>query len=134
MATGTAGGTGRQYHTQQVHYCRKTVTFADAGTSVLVGTLPAGALLLRAYPWVTVAFTGTGTDLLDIGVTGELDKFATDLDVSSVGQKTDTDLAGEAGALMAADTPVYATYADANSDADAGSAIVVLEFLADNDG
>ena len=134
MATGTAGDTARQYSTQQVHYLRKTLTYSDRGTTVTVGKVPAGAVILygSSGAYVSTAFTGTGTDLLDIGISGNNDLFATDLDVSSVGWKAlDENVAGY---LVSSTTTVTAEYADQNSDAGAGSAEIVIAYIPDNDG
>lgn len=69
----------RQFHSQQTHYLRKKITFADTGLAagVRVGRLPAGAAidkttLLTTTTWngsvsvaVSVGFTATGTDLIN---------------------------------------------------------------------
>lgn len=126
--------TAREFHTQQVHYLRKTVTFEDAGVAVKVGTIPAGSLIsyTASGAHVSTAFSGTGTDLLDIGTSGTADLFASDLDVSAAGFKQlDNNVAG---LLVTADTDIYATYTDTNADAGAGSAVVVIAYVPDNDG
>lgn len=124
----------RQYHTQQVHYLRKSIFHTDAGKAVAVGTVPAGALVL--YPlsgaYVATGFNGSGTDLLDIGTTSNDDLFATDLDVSSAGWKACDE--NVAGYLVSAATTITATYADANSNSSAGEAVVVIAYIPDNDG
>jgi hypothetical protein len=69
MATGTAGTTARQFTTQQVHYLRKSITYSDNGTTVTIGTIPAGSLILKPISGVAVnvAFNGGTTNTLDIG-------------------------------------------------------------------
>lgn len=69
MATGTAGTTARIYPTQQIHYLRKDITFSDAGKTVTVGVLPAGAVILKAISGVHVstAFAGGSAYTLDVG-------------------------------------------------------------------
>src|SRR6185312_3485089 len=59
----------RVYSSQQVHYLRKAISFADNGKTVDVGTIPAGALLLKPIcgVHVSVAFNGDTTNTLDIG-------------------------------------------------------------------
>lgn len=126
--------TAREFHTQQVHYLRKTISYTDNGIAVKVGTIPAGSLIsyTASGAHVSTAFTDTGTDLVDIGTLGTADLFAGDLDVSTAGFKQlDNNVAG---LLVTADTDIYATYAGANSDAGAGSAVVVIAYVPDNDG
>ena len=47
MATGTAGSTARRNTLQTVNYLRKRITFADYGTTVTVGKIPAKAKVMR---------------------------------------------------------------------------------------
>ena len=132
MATGTAGGVGRQFHTQQIHYLRATVSYTQAGTAVTVGVLPAGAVIIPAISGalVTTAFTGSGTDLIDIGTTANDDLYATDLDVSSLGLKV---LDEAVTMAVSSDTTITATYADQNSNAGAGVAEIIIAYIPDND-
>ena len=69
MTTGTAATTARQYSQQMIHYLRKSITYADDGKTVDVGTIPAGALVLKPLSGVAVnvAFNGGTTNTLDIG-------------------------------------------------------------------
>ena len=69
MTTGTAGTTARQYSQQMIHYLRKGITYADDGTTVDVGTIPAGSLILKPLSgvYVNTAFNGATTNTLDIG-------------------------------------------------------------------
>ena len=46
MPTNTAATDARQFHTQQVHYLRKSIAYTDDGTEVTVGKIPSGALIL----------------------------------------------------------------------------------------
>ena len=88
MATNTAATTARQVHTQQIHFLRKRITFADFGTTVNVGTIPAGASVVGGGVHVVTAFNSSGTDLLDVGFIGsttDADGYATDLTLAAVG-------------------------------------------------
>lgn len=69
MPTNTAGSVARNYYKQVVHYLRRDITFADAGTTVDVGVLPAGAVMIKPMSgvMVNVAFNGNATNTLDIG-------------------------------------------------------------------
>jgi len=141
MTTGTPGTTARQYSMQMAHYCRKTLTFSDVGTAVVVGVIPAGSILLQPVSGaaVTTVFNSDGTDFIDIGVsaaTGGVsandDLFATDLDVSALGFKPLDEAV--AGLLLTADTTITATYAAGGSAATTGSAEIVIVYVPDNDG
>lgn len=48
MATGSTGSLGQMYHTNQVHYISRAITYADNGAGALtVGVIPPGALVIR---------------------------------------------------------------------------------------
>jgi hypothetical protein len=123
----------RKFHTQQIHYLRKTVLFSNTATQLTVGTVPAGAVLLTPLSGavVTTAFNDSGTDFLDIGTSTTGDLFATDLDVSSLGFKACDE--SVAGALFSVDTVITATYTGQNGNATTGAAEVVIAFIPDND-
>lgn len=52
-----------------VQFLRKTITYLDDGSTVDIGTLPDGAVILKALSGVqvNVAFNGATTNTLDIG-------------------------------------------------------------------
>src|SRR5687768_7986028 len=71
---------------QQIAYLRKKVSYLDGASGVVeIGTLPAGAIALRAGVVVTTAFNAATTNVLDIGTTADPDGFATDLAMGTVG-------------------------------------------------
>jgi hypothetical protein len=74
---------------ETVKFIRRDVTYADDGTTVNVGTLPANALILRELSGVEVheVFNAGTNNFLDIGTTADADYFATDLALGSVGLK-----------------------------------------------
>ena len=76
---------GQQYHQNMVHFLKKEITFADAGTTVTVGTLPANSVVLRGGVAVTVAFDGDTTNTLDIGTVADPNGFATVLALGTIG-------------------------------------------------
>jgi len=69
MATGTAGTTARVLPYQVVHYLRKDITYANDGQTLVIGTIPGGACIIKAASGVNVstAFNGGSTNTLDIG-------------------------------------------------------------------
>ena len=122
------GSTARQFHTQQVHYLRKDITFASRGVSQTVGVIPAGSVIIKPMSGVNVStiFNGSGTDLLDIGTSGTADLYATDLSLAAVGFQA---LDEAVSVYVEAETTITAIYADANSDALAGVAQVVICYI-----
>lgn len=137
MATNTAGDAGREHHLQMVHYLRKTITKDDAGTTVTVGVLPAGALVLPAISgvYVTTAFTGDTTNTVDIGITGSLEKYASDLALGTLGHielDVITDASANSSLTTAAETILAGVVSTANPGA--GSAEIIIAYIPDNDG
>lgn len=131
MATGTAGTNARQFHTQQVHYLRRTITFANNGQTVNVGTIPAGSVILSPVTGavVTTAFSGGSAYTLDMGYSTDsgIDNLMTAVSLATAGFKG----IDETGALLtSADTIISA---ELTSDATAGSAEVVVAYIPDND-
>lgn len=124
----------RLIQTQQIHFLRKTIGFADRGLSLTVGCIPAGSVIV--YPasgaLVSTLFNGSGTDLLTIGIVGSTSLYASAVDVSSVGNKPLNQ--NIAALLVSVDTVIVASYADANSDAATGSMEVYIAYIPDTDG
>ena len=137
MATGTAGSTARAYHTQQVHYLRKRITYADFGTTVTVGTIPAGASVIGGGVHIVTAFNSSGTDLLDVGFIGsttDADAYATDLTLAAVGYLAFDELGATTNIQQTVDTTVTCAPAQSVADATAGVADVIVMYVVDNDG
>lgn len=124
----------RQYHTQQTHYLRKTITFADDDVEVTVGFIPSGSLILKPSSGihVTTAFNAGTANVLDIGTSADPDAFATDL---ALGTADFVALDVASGSfLVTSDTTITATPALTGTAATAGSGEVVIEYIPDNDG
>lgn len=137
MATNTAATNARQTHLQVVHTLRKRITYADYGTTVTIGKIPAGASVIGGGVHVITAFDSSGTDLLDVGFIGsttDADGYATDLDLSSVGYKTLDELGATTNIQQTVDTTVTCAPAQSAADATAGVADVIIQFVVDNDG
>lgn len=136
MATGTAGTTARQYATMQTHYLRKRITFANAGTTVTVGKIPAGASVVGGGVHVITAFNDSGTDLLDVGFIGsttDADGYATALVISAVGYIVLDELAATTNIQQTVDTTVTCLYTGQNANSSAGVADVIVFFVVPND-
>lgn len=114
---------------QVVGYLRKNVTFADNGSAVVVGTLPAGAQIHKAASgvFVNTAFNAGTTNVLDIGTTANDDLYGTDLALGSIAF---VPLDEAVSMKVAADTTITATVALSGTAATAGDAEVVICFIA----
>jgi hypothetical protein len=99
------------------------VTFADT-TAKNLFKLPKGAVIVAWIVNVVTAFNSSGTDLLDIGVSGTAARFANDIDVSSAGQKLTGFVAAELFTPLTEDTQVTAIFVQSVADAAAGDADV----------
>lgn len=123
----------RQYHSQQIHYLRKSITFADNGTTVDVGTIPAGSLVLKPISGVAVnvAFNGGTTNTLDIGPSTDsgTNLWAT---VLALGSIAFVPLDEAVTLLVSSDTLVQA-YVVSTASASAGSAEIIIAYIPDND-
>lgn len=111
---------------QAIHYIENTLTF-DSGV-VTIGTLPAGAVILRAISGaqVNVAFNAASTNVIDIGTTANDDLFATDLAGGTIAFVPFDEAVTQ---LLAADTTFTATYAQTGTAATAGSARIVIAYI-----
>ena len=128
---------GRHYRTQQTHYLRRKVAFnsAPSGATVLVGTLQAGALVLRTSVAITEAFNaGTSNDLI-VGTAADDDALVATAGVSEAAVGLARVAPATLGGFVAAgaDTDVYAKYTQTGAAATTGRAVIVVEYAADND-
>lgn len=139
MATDTADPIGRQFHTQQVHYLRKRITYADDGVEVPVGYLPPRASVVGGGVHVVTGFDDTGNDYLQVGFkdgssTDDADAYATNLDLSGVGFIALDELAATSNVQQTKGCLVTCQYDGANGNSAAGVADVIIMFVVDNDG
>jgi len=138
MTTNTAGSVARQYHTQQIHYLRKTVGFADDGSEVTVGWIPEGALIMQPISGahVVTAFDAGSTNTLNIGAddgNDDPDEFMTLGALGTVGFVAADE--GATGLFRAtADTEITATVVLTGTAATVGEAEIVIAYIPDNDG
>lgn len=127
MATNTAGDAAQEYHTNQVHYLAKTITHADDATTVTLGVIPAGAVVIEAGCVITTAFNGT-TPVLDIGTSDDGDAFSTDIDLSTAGRIIDSAINANNDFSSSAAVTITASLASAAAP-DAGSGVAYVLYL-----
>lgn len=135
MATNTAGSVARRLETQQVHYLHKRITYADYGTTVTVGVIPANASVIGGGVHITTAFNSSGTDLLDVGFIGgttDADAYATQLTLAAVGFIALDELAATTNIKQSVDTTVTCAPAQSVADATAGVAEVYVTYVLAN--
>lgn len=124
----------RLYHTQQVHYLRKGITFADDGTTVDVGTIPAGSMVLKPLSGVlvTTVFNAGSTNVLDVGPSTDsgTDLWATDL---ALGALAFVPLDEAVTFLVSVDTYVQAAVDLTGTAATTGAAEIIICYIPDND-
>lgn len=133
MTTGVAGTSARQFHSQQIHYLRRTVTFSDNGSARVIGVIPAGALILKPASGVhvTTVFNAGTTNVIDIGTSADDDLYGTDLSLTTANFVPLDENVGTY--LVSADTTITATVGLAGTAATAGSAEVIIAYIPDND-
>lgn len=132
MTTGTAGTTARQYHQQMLHYLRKGLDEVS-GTSITVGTIPSGALIIAPISGIQIGVVFSGTNpVADIGITGTLEKYASDLDLDAAVAFLPLDVT-TAIQTVAADTPIIVTLDLSTPVAADGTAECVIFYCPDND-
>jgi hypothetical protein len=106
-----------------------TVAHTDTTAKDLF-TLPEGAVVVGITVNVSTAFTDTGTNLLDIGISGTGNYYANDLNVATVGQiVTGMQVARLFEAPLEAPSTVTATFIGQNADAGAGLATVCFFYI-----
>lgn len=128
MATGTAGDVGQEYHTDQVHYLCKQITYADAGTTVTIGTLPPKAAVIGVEAVVSTAFNGDTTNTVDIGTLDDGEDFASNLALGTRGVIRDDEMATALYAYSASSRNILAAVVSTAS-ASAGVAFLVVRYV-----
>lgn len=127
--------TARSYNQQMIHYLRKSIDYSmDGLTYVKVGTLPAGALILKPLSGVSVnvPFDAAGSNTLNIGTPGNVDLYMT---LGALGSIAFVPLDEAVSMLIgAADMDIVAEVVLTGTAAAAGTAEVVIAYIPDNDG
>jgi hypothetical protein len=136
MPTGTQSTTARRLHYQQVSYLRMALNYNDA--NIANGSpkqwLPAGALIVGTDTYVGTAFNAGSTNVVSIGTNGPstYNNIAAPT-VTATGLTQNTPPTGTALGPLAADAQVFAKYAQTGGAATAGSCIIVVKYIVNND-
>lgn len=137
MATNTAGDNARTVYRNNAGMLRKRITFADYGTTVTVGKIPAGASVTGGGVHVVTAFNSSGTDLIDVGYIGAttvVAAYASALSLAAVGFIAFDDLATTTNIQGTVTHTITVTPTQSVADATAGVADLILFFAPRNDG
>lgn len=128
-----AGSDARQFHTQQIHFLRKSIAFGDNGTELTVGKIPAGATILKPLSGVNVdvAFNAGTTNTLNIGTDADDNLYGTLLALGSIAF---VPLDEAVAMTVAAETTITATVVLTGTAATAGNGEVVIAYVPDTDG
>ena len=119
----------REYREQELHYVRRTVTFADGAAFTFPASLPAGALITRTLVLIETAFSA-GASLIVGTTAGGNDLIASGDSAATAAGAKRPDTATTKGRL-AADTTLYGSIGGAPA---AGVATIVFEYVPNNDG
>lgn len=105
----------------------KNLTYAST-SNTFVGNIPANSILTQIRVLVGTAFNSGGADIIEVGISTDIDKYADNVDVSATGSASVTLL--NVGAVISTTSPtaIYAKYTPANTSPTAGSAYVVVEY------
>lgn len=128
---------GRISEHQLITYLRKQVNWNDVGiaSGILMGYLPKTAMLDRISIRVDTAFTAGTTNNLLVGTTAGGNDIASTSEsaAGTAGFKTPTSgLTATALKNPTTDVPVYVTYTQTGTAADAGQAWIVLSYSVDH--
>ena len=116
---------------QTINYLRAPITFTSLGTVsiVQVGTLPAGAVVLRAYVVINQVFNWGTNNLLKVGIVGS------DASIISSASLVATGIISATAVLTAAatitptvDTQIIATSLATGTQATTGSGFIIIEY------
>lgn len=104
------------------------LTFESTST-VTLGYLPANAFVTSVKVLVPTAGNAGGTDVIDVGLGGDADALANDVDVASTGAPSVTATANWGAVQSDSDvTPITAIYIPAATAPTAGVFKVVVEY------
>ena len=127
-------GTARQFHSQQVHFLRKGFTYSDNGTTLTVGTIPAGSVIIKPMSGVHVAtvFNAGTNNFMDVGTTATADLFGTDLSLLTATFVPLDEAIG--GYVVASDTTVTMLLQLSGTAATTGAGELIICYVPDIDG
>jgi hypothetical protein len=136
MATNTTGTVAREYDMQVLHFIRRSVSFdtplISTDDTILVGVLPAGAVIYDAIVKVSTAFNAATTNYINVGIAGDDDGIVDEGDLDLTAAEWQSSRRG-CDLTITSDTPVYVTYDQSGTAATTGAAEIIVAYIPDND-
>jgi len=139
MPTGTLGTAARDYHTRQTTYLMSPVlseasggNFTTATVTLKIGTIPAGASIVRVAMFTNIASNAGTSGLASVGTaaSGSNIVAVTGFSMGTVGVVNATIVAASSvPVLLAADTDIYVTNVSTGTAATAGNHQIGVEYL-----
>jgi len=134
----STSGKARDTGMQVTHFLRKTVNYNDTNIAtadkVKVGTLPAGAFIVKALVRVDTVFNAASTNVLVVGTSGGSDAdIVASGDVNEASAQTFVCTTGN-GLSLTSDTDIFAKYTQTGTPATTGKATIVIEYAPNSDG
>lgn len=135
--SGTQGSTARKNTAQMVGYLRFAINWNDAGiaSGVKKQWLPAGAVIVGTDVLNTAVWNAATTNVVTVGLGGVANNLvaAADFDESALGLTQNIKPTGLGLVPLAADSQVSVTYTQTGAAATAGSAVVIVKYIPNND-
>ena len=116
---------------QTINYLRAPINVTNLGTVsiVQVGTLPAGAVVLRAYVVINQVFNWGTNNLLKVGIVGSDASIISSASLLALGIISATAvLTAAATVTPTADTQIIATSLATGTQATTGSGFIIIEY------
>lgn len=130
----------RQGTTQQTNYIRQTINFNDANVGAPTdpfACIPKGSVISSILVAIVNAFNAATTNVLTVGTTAaNANEIVAAADVAEGTVGVTQNIATGLGPTLAAngDINLYAKYTQTGAVATAGQAIVIIEYVPNNDG
>ena len=103
-----------------------TILYSNTSATT-IKSLPVAAVIHDIYVYVVTTFNGSGTDLLEVGITGTGNRYEDNLDIAVAASFPTMSLTNIRN-RMAGTTNIIFQYFDQNSDASAGLALVYVQY------
>jgi hypothetical protein len=128
---GASSVAGAQQNLQVLGRLEGWVKFNDAGTGVVLGTLPADSFVRDVIIQVTTLFNAGTNDLLSVGWDADVDALSVDKDVSATGifsRERGSLTAGANDGYNATSRSIEAYYTYTGAAPTTGKALVIVEY------
>ncbi len=134
MATNTTQATPSAVHSVQpaLKVLRCAIDFSDGATKLYtIGTIPAGAVVVRGEVVVTTVFNWGTNNLIDVGVAGTTNAYATIMSLTTNGVIVFDEMAAQSKSYPSAtvDTVIQAQMQCTGTAATTGHGFIIVEYV-----